>query len=320
MGATKSSILSLLFFGSFTVLATTECVDTSGGIILNSSEDESGASCKCTLGYSGTLNKESESKFSGTCTLIPDSKGVSSSSWVIPGVILGVTGTAIVTTVAIGGGYYIYRGSVVAITEAAGMARNITREEFIHYLHTNDEIDSQASEEDIDSIFDKMGAITREEFMEELRTDDMDSVFNEVHSDFDSANSTGEDFELNMTAEGYATDAPMNELLIKDDLVTESPAGDPDSSWLNSQTEGNSGEEINLEELGGQVKSVRENVMEEANLEEASGGGEEMEMGVYFEEQLVSDLSIPGITNTSTFIEDPELEGLERWEGEECII
>jgi len=290
MSAIKSSILSLLLFSSFTVLATTECMDTAGKIILNSSEDESGASCKCILGYSGTLIKESEDKFLGTCTLIQDSKGVSSYSWVIPIAVL-------MPAVAIDFGMFYYAYTI------AGMP-NITREELFRHLRLYNEVDISGADSQT------LGEGT-------------DSVFNEVRSNFDPSDSTEGDFELNMTAEGYEINIPMNELLIKEDLpvtppgeppVTElpnsttlSPTGDPDSPRFSPQTEGSSDEGINLEGFSEQVKNVRENIMEEANLEETSSGGEEV--SAYFEGQTISNPSIPDIAPTDTLVNN-----IEEWE------
>ncbi|CAB5501546.1 hypothetical protein THERMOS_1402 [Bathymodiolus thermophilus thioautotrophic gill symbiont] len=327
----KLSILSLLFFGGFNaqVLAGECSRESSKESIPHSFYDENTnpPSCTCISGYgdNGTIKRNKDGKFSGTCTLVEDPTSSSSATWAVPVAVMAIAGAG-------GAGYYIYRTKIMSVesiesveTSGARIDMDMLGETFMRSI--NDE----------DTTYFRAGDV-----------DDMDlelpSEIDQIHSDLSSAESS-----LNMVDETYTLPESIDQLPIETHEVTihnepssgelpsdpiapspgnEASGGDytyveidenHQAEW-DFRLESDSDDEISLDGLSNQVKDVQENVLEDARLDEVNVEGEvRVNVGDYFENQTISDPGAPNLGETDTIISDPAYEDINKWNKEKTL-
>ncbi|AYQ55886.1 hypothetical protein MS2017_0127 [Bathymodiolus thermophilus thioautotrophic gill symbiont] len=308
MRAVKLSILSLLLFGIFNaqVLAG-ECSRGAGRAdILHSfyNKNTNPPSCTCISGYgdNGTIKRNIDGKFSGTCTLIEDSTSSSPASWAVPVAIIGAT----VVAGAVGAGYYFYKASATSVeTPAVEIEMNTLGEEVRSIA--NDNIFQEVDDPEYASISD----------------------INMIRNNYDPA---GTPSDPDLIDGIYSVQKPIDELPIESNYSepwdkrpfppeNEAAGDEPAYATVNKNrnkewSAQDPDEEINLDKFSEQVKDVQENVLEEGRLSEASGG-EELKIDGLFEEQAVSDPGIPFEANV--IIKDPAYEDIDKWNKEKTL-
>ncbi|CAB5504946.1 hypothetical protein THERMOS_2049 [Bathymodiolus thermophilus thioautotrophic gill symbiont] len=319
----KLSILSLLLFGSFNarVLAS-ECNNGSSKADIPYSfynKDTNPPSCTCISGYgdNGTIKEKKDGSFSGTCTLIKDPTSVSSVAWVVPTVSIGVA-------IAAGTGYYIYKTKVAKATD---IEENLPEETEMDTL--GEEVQSVVNR-GFEFETDDTGYIVMSEVPPEVNESEYITIdeINEIRADFNSINTPSEPQLIDNT---YSLEKPINELPIESNYSTPqdtgpvtsevSPEGDPVYAVVNKyrkewEPQDLDEDKINLDGLGKQVKDVKENILEEDKLDEASGD-KEADIDEFFDEQTTSDPNISFKTNT--IIKDPAYEDINKWNKEKTL-
>ena len=322
----KLSILSLLLLGSFNVLSetneTNECNgenETTGIPHSFYNKNTNPPSCTCISGYedNGTIKINKDRKFSGTCTLIKDPTSVSSVAWVVPTVSIGVA-------IAAGTGYYIYKTKVAKATD---IEESLPEETEMDTL--GEEVQSVVNR-GFEFETDDTGYIVMSEIPPEVNESEYVTIdeINEIRADFNSINTPSEPQLIDNT---YSIEKPINELPIESNYSTPqdtgpvtsevSPEGDPVYAVVNKyrkewEPQDLDEDKINLDGLGKQVKDVKENILEEDKLDEASGD-KEADIDEFFDEQTTSDPNISFKTNT--IIKDPAYEDINKWNKEKTL-
>ncbi|OIR25230.1 hypothetical protein [Bathymodiolus thermophilus thioautotrophic gill symbiont] len=352
MRTIKLSILSLLFFGGFNaqVLAGECSRESSKESIPHSFYDENTnpPSCTCISGYgdNGTIKRNKDGKFSGTCTLIEDSTSSSPATWAVPVAAMAIAGTG-------GVGYYIYRIRKVNVESGGIESENIEIVENVENVTMTPEerINMEfLTKTFMRSINDKnvTSFNTDDSYVWEI--DDPESVTSEIeqiHSDLTSAESNS----LSMVDETYTLPKSIDQLPIETHEVMihndpssgelpgpsnptapspENEASGGDYTYVeideNHQAEwdfrleSDSDDEISLDGLSNQVKDVQENVLEDARLDEVNVEGEvRVNVGDYFESQTTSNPGASNLGETDTIISDPAYEDINKWNKEKAL-
>ncbi len=345
MRTIKLSILSLLLFGSFSVLAVStsvkQCSKVGGEDIANSiytastststSISASNATCRCDNGYKEMpqLKKIGKSTFSGGCVFKDNkSTNISPAAWAVPLATIGFATTS-------AGGYYIYRcckpGIIKPVLEPPPLRPPVPETDDMVEIDLN-------SDTGIDTLGGEIRGIANQEFFGDDGGYATVSEFNVIRNDYNPEILPSSSSDMNMTELDYSLPKPLDELPIEEshyatveDAIPpgQSPnpphvddeiggggaggdAGEPiyaqvrkkmfRNKWKNESIEESDRveepdqiEETNFDDFSDQVSNVKENIIEEIELDDMDGAN----IGEYFPEESFADPGIPVEANVT---------------------
>ncbi|CAC9534414.1 hypothetical protein [uncultured Gammaproteobacteria bacterium] len=352
MRTIKLSILSLLLFGSFSVLAVSasvkQCSKIDGEDIANSIYTASpNATCRCDNGYKEMpkLKKTSEDPkdpkdpeaeapeipdtFSGGCVFKDNkSTNISPAAWAVPLATIGFATTS-------AGGYYIYRcckpGIIKPVLEPPPLRPPVPETDDMVEIDLN-------SDTGIDTLGGEIRGIANQEFFGDDGGYATVSEFNVIRNDYNPEILPSSSSDMNMTELDYSLPKPLDELPIEEshyatveDAIPpgQSPnpphvddeiggggaggdAGEPiyaqvrkkmfRNKWKNESIEESDRveepdqiEETNFDDFSDQVSNVKENIIEEIELDDMDGAN----IGEYFPEESFADPGIPVEANVT---------------------
>jgi hypothetical protein len=211
----KLSILSLLLFGSFSVLATgtdaKQCLKTGGGNIVNSIYTKSTSTCRCNNGYKEmpklVKTPGTPDTFTGGCVFKDNkSTNISPAAWAVP---LATIGFATTSTA----GYYIYRCCKPGVTTP-----NLDPPPSRPPVPDSDdmvEIDLN-SNTGIDTLGGEIRGIANQDFFGDDGGYATVSEFNSIRNDYNPENLPSSSSDINMTELDYSLPKPLDELPIEE--------------------------------------------------------------------------------------------------------